>query len=131
LPAPPPPPPPLAPASKQRAPAVPYKPPRPDARPSVSQQKQHFAEQSRSQQWEDQWEDYEWSASGSAWYDNSMHGTSWSAGSWDRTAIVTHSAGSAYRYDAHRARGGGKGKSGAFGRGPQVATNMDASRLAW
>lgn len=95
---------------------VPYRPPKSDSRKT---QQDHY-ESSNAHHWEAS----SWGTSGSGWKSSSKtHGSTWESGTWDQ------------KQDAHRSSDSrkhrGKEKNESFKRGPMVATNMDASRLAW
>jgi hypothetical protein len=97
---------------------VPYRPPKADVRKTASQD-HHYESSSH-------WEASSWGTSGSGWKSSSKAKDSyWDSGTWDQKD--THRS-SDSRGGKHR---GGKEKNESFKRGPTVATNMDASRLAW
>lgn len=95
---------------------TPYRPPKGDSR-KTSQQDHHYESSSNHH-----WEASSWGTSGSGWKSSSKsHGSSWDSGTWDQKQDRSS--------DSHKHRG--KQKNESFKRGPSVATNMDASRLAW
>lgn len=84
------------------------------------------------------WEASSWGSSGrggDAWSSSKRGGSTWDEGSWSKKSEVRSAGYPKADFPKADFRGGNarglKEKNESFKRGPQVAVNMDSSRLAW